>query len=112
MWDTSVGGHVNPGESPADAVRRETEEELGFIPVDLTHLYDYIWESDRECEQVSTYLCRYDGACHPDPEEIVEGRWWPPGEIEGQLSSGIFTPNFIEEYHRYKKNTLSRSTLV
>jgi isopentenyldiphosphate isomerase len=103
-WDTSVGGHVNPGEAPEDAVRRETEEELGFIPVELVYLYDYIWESEREREQVRTYLCRYDGKCHPDPEEIEEGRWWTPDEIDEQLSSGIFTPNFIEEYQRYKNS--------
>jgi isopentenyldiphosphate isomerase len=29
-WDTSVGGHVNAGESLEDAANRETAEELGI----------------------------------------------------------------------------------
>lgn len=30
-WDTSVGGHINPGEDPLEAARREMKEELGEI---------------------------------------------------------------------------------
>lgn len=40
MWDISVAGHVNAGESAMDAVLRETFEELGLrlTPSDLRHL--------------------------------------------------------------------------
>ena len=100
-WDTSVGGHVNPGELPEQAVQRETAEELNITPDSFTLLYTYIWESDRESELVNTFLCQHDGDCHPDPEEIEEGRWWSPEEIEANLTSDLFTPNFKEEYQRY-----------
>ena len=29
-WDTAVGGHIDYGENPADALRREVGEELGI----------------------------------------------------------------------------------
>ena len=38
-WDTSVGGHIDLGESVDIALRRETQEELGitdFMPEKLT----------------------------------------------------------------------------
>ena len=37
-WDTAVGGHIDYGENPCDALRREVREELGiedFTPVSM-----------------------------------------------------------------------------
>ena len=53
-WDTSVGGHIDLGESVEMALIREAREELGitgFTPQLLTH---YVFESDREKELVFT----------------------------------------------------------
>src|ERR1700690_2049992 len=33
-WDTSVGGHIDPGEDIWDAARREMSEELGIADID------------------------------------------------------------------------------
>ena len=41
-WDTSVGGHVNAGESLEEAVMREMEEELGINEGVPEYLYSYI----------------------------------------------------------------------
>ena len=100
-WDTSVGGHADPGESVAAAARREMREELGIAPDTLSFLYDYVWTSDCESELVSTFTCRFDGECRPDPIEIEQGCWWSATEIAAALPSGLFTPNFIEEYRRF-----------
>jgi len=35
MWGL-VGGHIDPGETPEDAARREVREETGFTVGDLT----------------------------------------------------------------------------
>ena len=47
-WDTSVGGHVNAGETLKDAVMREMEEELGINEGVPEYLYSYIHSTYRE----------------------------------------------------------------
>jgi isopentenyldiphosphate isomerase len=99
-WDTSVGGHLNLGETFDQAVRREMGEELG-ISAPVKHIYDYWMHSEVETEYVRTYICTYDGAIRFDPKEIEDGRFWSREQIEGEIGTGTFTPNFEEEYQKY-----------
>jgi isopentenyldiphosphate isomerase len=102
-WDTSVGGHVNLDESIESAVVREIGEELGAtvgIP-ELTPLYRYVMRSAIETELVHSYLWISDGPFRPEPLEIDELRFWSHAEIEKQLGTGKFTPNFEDEFARY-----------
>jgi len=100
-WDTSVGGHVLPGETTTSAAQREMAEELGIRREPIEYLYSYVHESPVETEQVTTYMCVYNGEIQPDPDEIEEGRFWSIDEIEANLGTGIFTPNFEEEFRRF-----------
>ena len=100
-WDTSVGGHVDLGESVEIALKREAQEELGisdFKPEILTH---YIFESERERELVFAHKTIYDGVINPS-EELDGGRFWSIDEIKEHLGKGIFTPNFESELQRIK----------
>ncbi|MBD3184090.1 NUDIX domain-containing protein [Candidatus Poribacteria bacterium] len=99
-WDTSVGGHLDSGETYDQAVKREMKEELGII-APVKHVYNYWMCNDIETEYVQTYICIYDGNIEFDPDEIDEGRFWTKSEIESNLGKDIFTPNFEEEYQRY-----------
>lgn len=101
-WDTSVGGHLNPGETYEIAAQRELKEELGITTDGLVHLYDYIWQSECEREMVRTFKIIYDDQIVFDPEEIETGRFWSREEIEANLKTGLFTPNFVKEYLRLK----------
>ena len=51
-WDTSVGGHIDLGESVDIALRRETQAELGitdFMPEKLTsYIFQYVLVWPRE----------------------------------------------------------------
>lgn len=44
-WDTSVGGHIDYGETVGEALQRETFEELGFCADNPELLYKYVFES-------------------------------------------------------------------
>jgi isopentenyldiphosphate isomerase len=100
-WDTSVGGHLNLGESFDQAVYRELKEELG-INTPVKHLYNYWMHSPVETEYVSTYTCVYDGDIVFDPYEIDDGRFWSIDEIEKSLGTEVFTPNFEQEFDKWK----------
>jgi isopentenyldiphosphate isomerase len=96
-WDSSVGGHVSPGEEIEKALRRETAEELGITGITFIFIKKYIWESSRERELVYSFRGASEENPVINPEEIEEGRFWSMDEIQKNLGKGVFTPNFEME---------------
>jgi isopentenyldiphosphate isomerase len=107
-WDTSVGGHMQPGERPEQAALRETHEELGILPAQLTFAYQYHWRSAIETELVRAYATIHHGPFSFQPSEIDEGRFWSFAEIEAQLDTGTFTDQFCKEFARMRDWWTSR----
>ncbi len=97
-WDTSVGGHLQPGESAEEALRRETEEELGLKSFIFRFLKKYIWESPRERELVYSFTGTSDSLPEIDNIEVSDGRFWKINEIKDNLNNDLFTPNFVYEF--------------
>ncbi len=108
-WDTSVGGHVDKGESYQNAAAREMKEELGITGAGFDFLYKYRMQNNYESEYVSTYHCLWDGDIKTNVEEIEEGRFWQLHEIDAKADSGIFTPNFLDEIHRYQQYLITQA---
>ena len=102
-WDTAVGGHVDLGENIHIALKREAKEELGITDFTPKHLISYVFESEIEKELVNTFST----IVNPDTvnfvideNEISEGRFWSLNDINANIGTGIFTPNFEQEYQR------------
>jgi len=79
LWELP-GGKIEPGETPAECLRREFEEELGLsIEVGrplgpIEHVYDHAHVLLRP------FLCRR-LAGEPQDLQVAEHRWVGPGEL-------------------------------
>lgn len=89
QWGT-VGGMVEPGESPAEAARREVREETG-LAVELGDVLGAVGGSDYVIEYpngdvVAAVTTVYDatvvgGQLRPDGHEVDAARWVAPAEL-------------------------------
>ncbi|MBI5190715.1 MAG: NUDIX domain-containing protein [Nitrospirae bacterium] len=102
-WDTSVGGHLAPGEDYETAAAREMAEELGITGIKLNYLYDYPLRNEVESENIRSFYVIYDGPVRHQPEEIDEVRFWSLKDVRLALGTGVFTPNFEQEFGLYEK---------
>ena len=100
-WDTAVGGHIDYGETPEEALVREVREELGITSFTPEWIGMYVFESQRERELVYVHCTIYDGQICPSNEELDGGRFWTEEEIRSAIGQGMLTPNFESEYQRF-----------
>ena len=99
-WDTSVGGHVEAGESLGISAMREMKEELGIMS-DPEFLYTYIHTNSYESEMVYTYKCMHNGPIVFNEVEIDEVRPWSLNEIMRNMGNGKLSDNFEHEFRKY-----------
>lgn len=103
QWDISVGGHVDPGETPEEAARRECREELGIELEGLEHIYDYTWITDIESERVSTFRATFTGDIAVSNAEVDEVRFLDKSDLKELQAEETLTPNFEYELKRYEE---------
>lgn len=105
-WDTAVGGHISVGETLETALKREAWEEIGLTGFSARLVKTYRWDSTVESELVYVFVSHDYKGIHLHSEEVQEGRFWTPKQIESGIGQHLFTPNFEYEYQLLKKEHL------
>jgi len=97
LWDSSCSGHVDSGESYAVAAERELMEEIDLlVDVPMEELFKIEASAGTGWEFAVIYRTESEGPFTLCPEEIDEGRWFTPEEIDGVLKTEPekFSPTF------------------
>lgn len=70
-------GKIDPGEDPADAVRRELAEETGYVAGDIRRLASIAVAVGYSDEIIHIYMATdlTPGSAHPDEDEFVVAEW-------------------------------------
>src|SRR5690606_1363002 len=84
-WDTAVGGHIAFGENLETALKRESWEEIGLKDFNAKLVGQYVFESDVERELVFTFITHDYKGIHLHTDEVTEGKFWSPKQIEQNL---------------------------
>lgn len=112
LW-LPTGGHVEPGEDPADTVRREALEELG-TPARFSDgpsaLFVTVTETvglpaDRHTDVSLWYLLegvRGDDL-EPDAREFTAARWWTPLEVTA-ADPALLEPHLVRFLAKVESN--------
>ena len=104
-WDSSASGHLNAGESYDDCAVREVREEIGLV---LNAVPEKLFEitacQETGQEFVRVYLCRSNGPFQLREEEVSEGRWHSPAEVDQWIarSPNDFAGGFLLVWQRYR----------
>ena len=111
-WDTAVGGHIDYGETPEEALRREVGEELSITDFVPQFVGKYVFDSKRERELVYVNRTTYDGEIRPSTEELDGGRFWTMQEIREAMGKNVLTPNFESEFKRFFLDKIEKYQLL
>ena len=83
QWDTSAAGHVDSGETYLECAVRELAEELGIeADSSLEWMFHVAPCRANGMEHIDVYRCGYDGELQLQAEEIDDGRWLSPEQVD------------------------------
>ncbi|MFT5110912.1 MAG: isopentenyldiphosphate isomerase [Parasphingorhabdus sp.] len=95
LWDSSVSGHVDAGETYDQSVVRETKEEIGVcLSQQPQWLFTLPATAATGYEFTAVYRCRHEGPFILHPQEIDEGRWFTTEKVEDWLQNN---PDLLAE---------------
>ncbi len=104
LWSSSASGHVGPGEPLLYGAQRELKEELG-IKVKLQEVLQVKPTPETNWECVTLFVGITNKKPKPNPQEIIEGKFFKVEELERMLSENpeIFSPAFRYLWKLYRE---------
>ena len=90
------GGKIEPGETPEEAARRETQEEFGITPLNLMPLGDYKGSIGLYLPCRMYFTDQFTGTSEADGDEMLNARWMTLQELKKET---LFPP-FAESLYR------------
>ena len=98
-WETQ-GGHIEPGETPLEAARRELYEESGAVDFDIRPVFDY-WAGDETGGASGQVFAAEIRKLGPMPKsEIAEVRAFD--EVPPNVTYPAITPEIFASLEEYK----------
>lgn len=93
-WETQ-GGHIEPGESPESAARRELYEECGALDYDISYLCDYYGYDDISYAWGAVFRVDVRTLGELPDSEMAEARAFD--ELPENLTYRFITPKLFAE---------------
>lgn len=102
------GGFVDPGESLADAVRREALEEtsLKIEIIEMFHVYSKPWRDPRGDTVSVVYYCRAEGE-PTGGDDAASAIAFSPNELPGQMA--FDHSEILRQFFEWKRTGISPS---
>ena len=102
-WDVAAGGMVQADETYAESAARELEEELGVSGVELTAHDHFYFEDTGNRLWCSAFSAVWDGPLKLQPEEVLEARFIPVGQVMQEIEQKPYCPDSLAALKRYLK---------
>lgn len=106
LWDSSASGHLDHLEDYDRCARRELNEELGIAEdVKLIKFLKLNASPETDNEFVWIYTAVYNGEIHINLDEISEGKWFYPEEIDEWIKNKPvdFSDSFISVWKNWRQ---------
>lgn len=102
-WDVAIGGVLAAGETFAQGVGRELEEELG-VEAAVEELFPFHFADERSIVQGMAYRAVHEGPFVLQREEIVRGEFVSVAEVWRRAEREPFCPDGLDVLKRHGLN--------
>lgn len=106
LWDTTVSGHVQMDETIERCVEQIAADKFSLENFKYMYLSNYTIECKREKQYAFLFVSCQQVEYDLSPTFSEQTKWWTQKQIEDNLTSGIFTENFVTEFDLLQRSGL------